>query len=417
MKFLLKQIHKHDHLFQKGGKLERLYPLWEAQNTFLFTPPLKTKNGPHVRDSIDLKRLMITVVVALIPATIFGIYNTGYQQLVALGQVPFDVAVGALTVDQHINILIHGAVLVLPIIVVSYAVGGIWEVVFSIVRRHPVSEGFLVTGLLFPLTLPATIPLWQVALGVTFGVVIGKEIFGGTGMNILNPALTARVFLFFSFPTDISGEEPWIALDNTLLGLTGQSAVDGFSGATALLVAAAPEVTNPIGALSNFSYPAVNFSLENMFLGFIPGSIGETSTLAILIGAAILIITGVGSWQIMAGTILGAVGMAFFLNQFAGPDMPSMLALPPHYHLVMGGFMFGTVFMTTDPVSAAQTGKGKWIYGLLIGILCILIRVWNPAYPEGMMLAILFMNIFAPLIDHYVVEGNVKRRLQRAEAK
>tara|TARA_B100001939_G_scaffold336638_2_gene340000 strand:- start:20465 stop:21700 length:1236 start_codon:yes stop_codon:yes gene_type:complete len=411
VKFLLKQIHKHDHLFQKGGKLERLYPLWEAQNTFLFTPPLKTHNGPHVRDSIDLKRLMITVVVALIPATIFGIYNAGYQQLLAEGVVKLsEGGFSAMTTDQHLQALISGAILVLPIILVSYAVGGIWEVVFSIVRRHPVSEGFLVTGLLFPLTLPATIPLWQVAIGVSFGVVIGKEIFGGTGMNILNPALTARVFLFFSFPTDISGEEPWIAV-------ASNAAVDGFSGATALLIAAAPDVTDPIQALSNFAYSGANFSLENMFLGFIPGSIGETSTLAILIGAAILIITGVGSWQIMVSTVLGAVGMAFFLNQFAGPDLPSMLALPPHYHLVMGGFMFGTVFMTTDPVSAAQTTMGKWIYGLLIGILCVLIRVWNPAYPEGMMLAILFMNIFAPLIDHYVVEGNIKRRLQRAEAK
>ena len=411
MKFLLKQIHKNDHLFQKGGKLERLHPLWEAQNTFLFTPPLKTQNGPHVRDSIDLKRLMITVVVALIPATIFGIYNAGYQQLLAQGVIKLsEGGFSTMTGDQHLQALISGATLVLPIILVSYAVGGLWEGVFSVIRRHPISEGFLVTGLLFPLTLPATIPLWQVALGISFGVVIGKEIFGGTGMNILNPALTARVFLFFSFPTDISGEEPWIAV-------ASDAAVDGFSGATALLIAAAPDVTNPIQALSNFGYSGANFSLENMFLGFIPGSIGETSTLAILIGAAILIITGVGSWQIMVSTVLGAVGMAFFLNQFAGPDLPSMLALRPEYHLVMGGFMFGTVFMTTDPVSAAQTTMGKWIYGLLIGMLCVLIRVWNPAYPEGMMLAILFMNIFAPLIDHYVVEGNIKRRLQRAEAK
>ncbi|MBU43111.1 MAG: NADH:ubiquinone reductase (Na(+)-transporting) subunit B [Spirochaetaceae bacterium] len=417
MKFLLKQIHKNDHLFQKGGKLERLHPVWEAQNTFLFTPPIKTKNGPHVRDSIDLKRLMITVVVALVPATLFGIYNAGYQQLLAIGHIPLDAAVSALSTDQHLTIMLHGAALVLPIILVSYAVGGIWEAVFSVVRKEPISEGFLVTGLLFPLTLPATIPLWQVAIGISFGVVIGKEIFGGTGMNILNPALTARVFLFFSFPTDISGEEPWIALNNPLLGVAGQSAVDGFSGATALLVAAAPDVTNPIQAMSNFGYAGSHFSLESMFIGFIPGSIGETSTLACLIGAAILIITGVGSWQIMVSTVIGAVAMAAFLNMFAGPDLPSMLALPPEYHLVMGGFMFGTVFMTTDPVSAAQTTLGKYIYGALIGILCVLIRVWNPAYPEGMMLAILFMNIFAPLIDHYVVEGNIKRRLQRAEAK
>lgn len=409
MKFLLNQIKKYDHHFQKGGKLERLHPLWEAQNTFLFTPPEKTHHGPHVRDSMDLKRLMITVVVALIPCTLFGIYNAGYQKFLASGAItkmPLD----HLAMAQHLDIFIAGAILVLPIIIVSYAVGGIWEVIFSIVRKHPVSEGFLVTGLLFPLTLPATIPLWQVAVGISFGVVIGKEIFGGTGMNVLNPALTARVFLFFSFPIDISGDKVWIAN-------TAGHVVDGFSGATALLIAAAPEVTDPIHALTHFSYSQADFSLHNMFMGFIPGSIGETSTLMCLIGAAVLILTGVGSWRIIVSTIVGAIGMASFLNLFAGPGLPSMLALPPQYHLVMGGFMFGAVFMATDPVSAAQTTAGKWIYGLLVGMLCVLIRVWNPAYPEGMMLSILFMNIFAPLIDYFVVEGNVKRRLRRAEAK
>jgi Na+-transporting NADH:ubiquinone oxidoreductase subunit B len=407
VKFLLKQIKKNDHLFEKGGKLERLYPLWEAQNTFLFTPPLKTKHGPHVRDSIDLKRLMITVVVALIPVTLFGIYNAGFQQALANGGLTRS-GLGALDLMGHLNVFIEGAILVLPIILVSYAVGGIWEAAFSIIRKHPISEGFLVSGLLFPLTLPPTIPLWQVALGISFGVIIGKEIFGGTGMNILNPALTARVFLYFSFPVDISGDKVWIA--------HGADVVDTFSGATALLISADPSTVNPIQAMNNFGYSQADFSFSSLFYGLIPGSIGETSALLILIGAVILLATGVGSWQIMLSTVVGAVGTAAFLNLFASESLPSMLAVPPHYHLVMGGFLFGTVYMTTDPVSAAQSTTGKYIYGLLIGVLTVLIRVLNPAYPEGIMLAILFMNIFAPLIDHYVVEGNIKRRLQRAEA-
>lgn len=413
MKFLLKLLEKQDHLFHKGGKLERLFPLWDAQGTFLFTPDEVTEKGPHVRDSIDLKRLMIMVVVALIPPTLFSFYNTGYQMAHAYGEQD---------VLGFWQIFANGAIANLPIIVVSYATGGLWEGLFAVIRRHKISEGFLVTGLLFPLVLPSTIPLWQVAVGVSFGVVIGKEIFGGTGMNIMNPALTGRVFLFFSFPADISGAKVWIRefhperfpyLDTFMFHDASRSLVDGYSGATALLtVADIGKGANPVAALSNGGF--ANFEFLDLFIGLVPGSMGETSALACLIGAAILIITRVGSWQIIVSTILGGAGMAYFLNLMAGPELPGFMALPPLYHLVMGGFMFGAVYMATDPVSAAGTAGGKWIYGLSIGMLCILIRVWNPAYPEGMMLAILFMNIFAPLIDHFVMQRNIKRRLKRA---
>ena len=418
MKFLLKQIQKYDHLFQKGGKLEILHPLWDAQNTFLFTPPDVTDTGPHVRDSIDLKRVMIMVVFALIPVVLFSFYNTGYQMARVYG--------------EHTELLwwqlfANGAMVELPIILVSYAVGGLWEALFSTIRGHKISEGFLVTGILFPLTLPPTIPLWQVAVGVSFGVVIGKEIFGGTGMNILNPALTARVFLFFSFPIDISGNKPWIRtitgeswLDGFLFHKSALSPVAGydtFSGATALLtVANTPAAQSPVAQLATNTFAQLDF--WHLLVGLVPGSIGETSALMCLLGAVILIGTGVGSWRIMAGCVVGALGMASFLTLFAPHDPTSslsgFLALPPYYHLVMGGFAFGAVYMATDPVSAAATETGKWIYGIAIGVLTILIRIWNPAYPEGMMLAILFFNIFAPLIDHFVVRGNIKRRMARA---
>ena len=414
MNFLLKQLEKFDHHFQKGGKLEKLYPLWDAQNTFLFTSKEKTKEGPHVRDSIDLKRVMIMVVFALLPCVLFSFYNTGYQTAHAYGE------------ESNLEwwqLFFNGLLINLPIILTSYAVGGFWEGLFAVVRKHKISEGFLVTGLLFPLTLPPTIPLWQVAIGVSFGVVIGKEIFGGTGMNILNPALTARVFLFFSFPADISGSKVWTRLfnpENNILDKLFQplffhdwssKIIDSFSGATALLsVAEAPAGSNPISSL-----PA-DFSFGNLFIGLVPGSIGETSALMCLLGAIFLILTGIGSWQIILSCVGGALTMAYFLNLMAGlnPDLPAFLALPIYYQLVMGGFAFGCVFMATDPVSATGTNLGKWIYGFLIGVLCILIRVWNPAYPEGMMLAILFINIFAPLIDHYVIQSHIKRRLKRA---
>lgn len=408
MKFVLNLLKKQEHLFQKGGPLEKLHPLWEAQETFLFTPAAVTEKGPHVRDSMDLKRLMITVVLALIPCTIFGIYNAGYQSAHALGLL------GELS---HWQIFANGAFMVLPIILVSYAVGGLWEGVFAVVRRHPISEGFLVTGLLFPLTLPPTIPLWQVAIGISFGVVIGKEIFGGTGMNILNPALTARVFLFFSFPVQISGADPWVMTDASKLLFAGSGGklLDGFSGATSLLVVADDAATHP-AAQFLLSSKLHDFSLQNLFVGLIPGSIGETSALMCLIGAVILIATGVGSWQIMVSMVAGAVATAAMMNGLAGPQSRAMFDLQPHYHLVMGGFAFGAVYMATDPVSAAATTTGKYIYGFLIGVLTVLIRLVNPAYPEGVMLSILFMNIFAPLIDYFVVRANITRRRKRAEA-
>ncbi len=401
MNFLLKQFEKLDRHFHSGGRLELFKPLWDASFTFLFSPDIRTKNGPHVRDSMDLKRLMIVVVVALLPCFLFGIFNAGYQSLKAAGAVR-----GADPFNQAI--WVEGTLLVLPLVFVSYLVGGFWEVLFAIVRRHRVSEGFLVTGILFPLTCPPDLPLWMAAVGVSFGVVIGKEIFGGTGMNILNPALTARVFIFFAFPADISGDLVWIAHDPARV-------VDGFSGATALLVAAGtPGTANAVQTLGASAYS--DFSFWNLFFGLIPGSIGETSKIACLIGAFVLILTGVGSWRIMASVLAGGLVTAGVLNLVAGPNLPGYLNLPAYYHPVLGGFLFGAIFMATDPVSAAATRTGQFIYGFLIGFLCIMIRIWNPAYPEGMMLAILFMNIFAPLIDHFVVRANIRRRLKRATA-
>lgn len=395
MKFLKDLLHKNAHHFAKGGKLEKLYPLWEAQETFLFTPTTTTSQGPHVRDGLDSKRLMMTVIWALIPCVLFGAYNTGLQAAMASGQpsaTPW-------------QLLFDGLLTILPIILTSYAVGGLWEVVFAVVRKHEINEGFLVTGLLFPLVLPPTIPLWQVAAGISFGVVIGKEIFGGTGMNVLNPALTARAFLYFSFPAQISGDKVWIA-------------ADGVSGATALAHAAGtPQGGNAVEHLMASTQTLdYHHDLMSMVLGTIPGSIGETSALACLLGAFVLIVTGVGSWRIMLSCLGGAWLTALLFNQLAGPNLPGFFSLPAHYHLVMGGLMFGAVFMATDPVSATRTQTGKWIYGFLIGALTILIRLVNPAYPEGVMLAILFMNVFAPLIDHFVVQVNVNRRMRRVKA-
>lgn len=398
MQFLKDMLHKNEQLFVKGGKFERFYPLYEAQESFLFTPREVTDSKVHVRDSLDSKRLMSTVILALIPCVLFGAYNTGYQEALANGE----------ETANHLGLFISGMITILPIIVTSYAVGGIWEVIFAVVRKHEINEGFLVTGLLFPLTLPATIPLWQVAMGVSFGVVIGKEIFGGTGMNILNPALTARAFLYFAYPVQISGDKVWIP--------HGEQTVDGFSGATALAWAAATEKGgDAVAKLASVSevHKNLDFSVTNLFWGFHPGSIGETSIAAIMFGAFVLILTGVGSWRIMMGVLGGTLAMAGILQMAAGEGMPGFLSLPAYYHLLIGSVAFGAVFMATDPVSASRTATGKWVYGALIGILTVLIRVWNPAYPEGVMLAILFMNIFAPLIDHYVVQANVKRRLGR----
>jgi len=394
VKFLHDIFKKNEHHFLKGGKLEKFFPLWEAQESFLFSPKAVTTSKVHVRDSLDSKRMMSMVIVALLPCILFGAYNVGLQQALAAGA----------DTSNIMGLFGTGMIKILPIIVVSYAVGGIWEVVFAVVRGHEINEGFLVTGILFPLILPATIPLWQVAVGVSFGVVIGKEIFGGTGMNVLNPALTARAFLYFAYPVQISGDAVWVA--------TGEKVVDSFSGATPLAVAAAtPNGGSVTESLQNFGYQA--YDVGSMFIGTIPGSIGETSALACLIGAAILFLCGVGSWRIIVGVLGGAVITTVGLNSVAGADLPGFLSATPLEHLCMGGLLFGAVFMATDPVSASRTNTGKWIYGILIGVLTILIRIWNPAYPEGVMLAILFMNIFAPLIDHFVVKRNITRRLSR----
>ncbi len=398
MKFLRDLLDKQKPLFQKGGKLENLYYLYEAGETFLFSPNHTTAaRGAQIKDAIDLKRMMITVVIAMVPCLLFGIYNTGHMHFLAVGE---EASFG----DK----VLLGLELVLPIVLVSYASGGLVEAIFAVVRKHPINEGFLVTGMLIPLVVPATLPLWQVALATVFAVVIAKEVFGGTGMNILNVAMTARAFLYFAYPAQISGDQVW-----TYLG--DKTPVDGFSGATALAVTyqAGQDGTNAVASLAehNSSIMEGMFGFANMFFGFIPGSIGETSTLMVLLGAVILLATGVASWKVMLSAFGGAYVMALFMQLVA---VNEYMALPAHYHLVIGGIAFGIVFMATDPVSAAQTETGKWIYGALIGILTIVIRVTNPAYPEGIMLAVLFMNVFAPLIDHYVVQGNKKRRLQRA---
>ncbi|MFN3999755.1 NADH:ubiquinone reductase (Na(+)-transporting) subunit B [Algoriphagus sp.] len=402
MKFLRDLMDKQRPLFEKGGKLESLYYAFEAGETFLFSPNHTTGiKGAQVKDAIDLKRMMITVVIAMIPCLLFGIYNTGHQSLLATGET-------AGLWDNFGDKAIIGLTLVLPIVIVAYAAGGLVEATFAVIRKHPINEGFLVTGMLIPLVVPASTPLWQVALATVFAVVIAKEVFGGTGMNILNVAMTARAFLYFAYPAQISGDQVW-----TYLG--EKTAVDGFSGATALAVAynAGVDGVPVVDALAehNTVLGADVFSFSNLFMGWIPGSIGETSTLMALLGAAILIGTGVASWKIIVSGFAGAYLMGFLLNVLA---VNEYMAMPPQYHWVMGGLAFGIVFMATDPVSASQTETGKWIYGLLIGVFTVIIRVTNPAYPEGIMLAVLFMNVFAPLIDYYVVKANKTRRLQRA---
>ena len=397
MKFLEKLLEKQRPMFEKGGKLEKLYYLFEAGETFLFTPNSVTKRkGVQVKDAIDLKRMMMTVVIAMIPCLIYGIWNTGHQHFLATG-------VDASFVDKFII----GSITVLPIVLVSYAAGGAAEAVFAVFRKHPINEGFLVTGMLIPLVVPVTIPLWQVGLATIFAVVIGKEVFGGTGMNILNVALTARAFLYFAYPLEISGEV-WTHLGD-------RPTVDGYTGATFLgLVTQASNAGQeviPAVTEATSSWVVGLYSFENMFMGAVPGSIGETSVFMCLIGAAILIMTGIGNWRIILSVFIGAYIMGFIFNQLAANEY---MNLPAAYHLVIGGLAFGAVFMATDPVTASQTFTGQWIYGILIGILSVLIRVVNPAYPEGVMLAILLMNVFAPLIDFYVVNANKNRRLKRA---
>lgn len=401
MKFLRDQLDKVKHNFEKGGKWEKFYYVYEAHDTLLFAPNSVTKGkGVQIRDAMDMKRMMMTVIIAMIPALLFGMWNVGHQHFLALGE----------NADFWAKLWV-GAIQVIPIVVVSYVSGLSTEFIFATIRRHPVNEGFLVTGMLIPLIMPPDIPLWQVALATVFAVIIAKEAFGGTGMNVLNVALTARAFLYFAYPTHISGEV-W-----TYLG-DGQT-VAGYSGATPLAIASQDvtdgSVTNSLASFGD-GWAEGLYSFWNIFMGIIPGCIGETSTLMSLIGAAILIVTGVGSWKIILSVFVGAFAMGLLLNGIGGfiNDPYPFMMMPAHYHLVMGGLAFGAVFMATDPVSASQTEKGKWIYGFLIGVLTVLIRVHNPAYPEGIMLAILFMNVFAPLIDFYVVKGNKKRRLQRA---
>ena len=427
MKFLRNMLDRVHPLFDKGGKLEKLYPLYEAGDTFLYTPGNVTKGLTHIRDALDLKRMMIMVVVSLIPCTLFGMWNVGYQANLAIQSLNamkmepyFDwhhaihTALGLThSPSSVLDCFVLGAMYFLPIYLVCMTVGGICEVIFSVVRKHEINEGFLVTGLLFPLTLPPDIPLWQVAIGIAFGVVIGKEIFGGTGRNFLNPALTARCFLYFAYAGQISGDRVWIASKY----LAGEGKIDGFSGATALGQLASSDMTkypNTVDSLAHIMTTGGERSLSwwDAFLGMIPGSIGETSTLACLIGAAILIVTRIGSWRIMSGVCLGALAVSS-LFYLIGSQTNSMFNVPPWWHFVIGGLAFGTVFMATDPVSASMTETGKWFYGILIGAMTILIRVVNPAFPEGIMLAILFGNVFAPFIDYCVIQANIRRRAAR----
>ena len=381
-------------LFESGKKLEKFYPLYEAADTFIYTTKDKTSGLTHVRDGMDSKRMMMTVIVALFPAILFGMYNTGLQVsrgVLAIGlenvsdwHISFITFLGIAPNPDSISAnLFLGFVYFLPIYMVTNVVGGAWEVLFSVVRKHEINEGMLVTGFLFPMILPATIPLWQVALGISFGIVIGKEIFGGVGKNFLNPALTSRAFLFFAYPGQISGDNAWI--------------IDGVSQATGLSQVAS-------GGTADLTY-----TWFQSFIGTIPGSFGETSTLAILFGAFVLIITGIGSWRIMLSLLVTTVLTALLFN-IIGSDTNPAFMLSPLWHIVLGGWAFGLVFMATDPVSASMTSQGKYFYGGLIGIMVVLIRVVNPAFPEGMMLAILFANLFAPLIDYFVVESHIKRR-------
>ena len=377
---ILNSVKPH---FLEGGKLEKMYPAYDAFETFLFVPDHTTKSGSHIRDSIDLKRTMITVVIALLPALFFGMWNIGYQH--------YEIALG-IKDTPLLDSFMFGFWKMLPMILVSYGVGLGIEFAFASFRGHQVNEGYLVTGLLIPMIMPINVPLWMLAVSVIFAVVIGKEVFGGTGMNILNPALTARAFLFFAYPSWMSGDKVW-----TYIG--GDSTVDSFSGATPLADLAA-------GVEYNSSL------IGSYFNGTIAGSVAETSTFAILIGAAILLFTGIGSWRTILSVFAGGYIMGLLFNLWG---LNELMNLPSHLHLILGGFAFGAVFMATDPVTASQTNKGKIIVGLLIGVFAILIRVFNPAYPEGMMLAILLMNVFAPLVDHYVIEGNIKRRLKRSK--
>ncbi|MGF1762961.1 NADH:ubiquinone reductase (Na(+)-transporting) subunit B [Aliivibrio kagoshimensis] len=409
LKHLLESVEHH---FEPGGKHERWFALYEAFATLMYTPGLVTKRGSHVRDSIDLKRIMIMVWIAVFPAMFWGMYNTGHQAIVALNHLySGDQLAAIIAGDWHYWLtemvggslaanagwaskMLLGATFFLPIYAVVFAVGGFWEVLFCMVRKHEVNEGFFVTSILFALIVPPTLPLWQAALGITFGVVVAKEIFGGTGRNFLNPALAGRAFLFFAYPSQISGDLVW-------------TAADGFSGATAL---SQWSQGGQAGLINTVTGDAITWM--DAFVGKIPGSIGEVSTLALILGGLMIVYMGIASWRIIAAVMIGMVATATLFN-LIGSDTNPLFAMPWHWHLVLGGFAFGMIFMATDPVSASFTNRGKWAYGILIGAMAVMIRVVNPAYPEGMMLAILFANLFAPLFDNLVVQGNIKRRLSR----
>ncbi|PPC74150.1 NADH:ubiquinone reductase (Na(+)-transporting) subunit B [Pokkaliibacter plantistimulans] len=392
-------LDKMEPHFHKGGKYEKWYALYEAVDTIFYTPGQVTKSNAHVRDVIDLKRMMIMVWLCTFPAMFYGMYNVGNQALTAIAggaTLPANwhgaliSALSGLSVDSTWDCFIYGAVYFIPVYAVTFIVGGFWEVLFAMKRGHEVNEGFFVTSVLFALTLPPTVPLWQVALGISFGVVVAKEVFGGTGKNFLNPALAGRAFLFFAYPAQMSGDAIW-------------TAVDGFSGATPLSLAAA-------GGVQAITDAGITWG--NAFIGHIQGSMGEVSTLAILIGGVFIMYAKIAAWRIVAGVFIGMTAMATLFN-LIGSDTNPMFAVPFYWHLVLGGFAFGMIFMATDPVSASMTNTGKWFFGALIGVMCVLIRVVNPAFPEGMMLAILFGNLFAPLIDYFVVQANIKRRVLR----
>jgi Na+-transporting NADH:ubiquinone oxidoreductase subunit B len=409
MRWLRQRLDQVAPHFEKGGRLHRWHPLWEAMDTFFYAPSSVTTTGAHVRDAIDLKRMMMTVVIAALPCVFMAMLNTGMQA--NLGIDPAKAAqldgwrhmvIQALGVgysaSSPVANLVHGALYFLPLYIVTMVVGLSWEVLFAIVRKVEVNEGFFVTGILFPLILPPTTPLWQAALGISFGVVIAKEVFGGTGMNFINPALAARAFLFFAYPGEISGDKVWSAVP-------AGAAVDGYSGAT--LLGQMRVMTQP--------FESAGFSWWNAFLGFEPGSMGETSAMACLIGAVIIAVTKVGSWRTMAAVALGTIAMALVFNAIGSATNP-WFGVPFWWHMVLGGWAFGTAFMATDPVTSPFSEKGKWVYGFMIGALVVLIRIVNPAYPEAMMLVILFMNVMAPVIDYFFVKANITRRKRRVEA-
>ncbi len=399
MKRLRSFLDRMEPLFVPGGRLERYHALFEMVDTLFYSPPDVARSSPHIRDAIDLKRVMIIVVFAVTPCALVGMWNTGFQANTAMADLGVSGIEGwrgmvmpllgaGYDPQSFYDCFVQGLLYLLPIYAVTMAAGGLWEVIFAGVRNHEINEGFFVTSLLYTLILPATIPLWQVAVGISFGVVIGKEVFGGTGKNFLNPALVGRAFLYFAYPVQISGDAVW-------------TAVDGFSGATALGVSAIDGMTGII---------ASGLTWSEAFLGQMQGSLGETSALACLIGAAFLIYTRIASWRIMVAVFAGLIIPSLL---FSGESANPMMSMPWHWHIVLGGFAFGAIFMATDPVSSAQTNAGKWVFGLLVGFMTWLIRVINPAFPEGIMLAILFANIFAPVIDHFVIRANVKRRLRR----